>query len=762
MQTGGSLQQQVPVRPPQTTQSIQVQGHLPQPSSQIHPPQFQQQQGLLRPPNLPNAPPAQHPNYHLNQQAGQVVPQRGVMQPVQQHMAPQIGQHQQPPLGGQHLGTTHNQFNQRPLHTQISPQGLLHPYQPNSMQPSHASQNPARRPLMPAYGAADHFALSTPVRPQVRPMQSGYGQNNMDGFSNQAPPVKNVTGRHASLPQTSAKMDKKSLATDSGQKRAGISEFDGKNPVTDHKGVTEDDKPGQTKPAGTVEEVHTINGLQASENGETSVNQAATDDSVQRIEEPLDGKVGEVSADKKDDPTSDPKAEEKEVVEDKANVDGRPQGTPVQQNDLEGQSHIGGGLIAHPSSSERNALHHMQRQASGFSHEGGPFKQKNAASSLLDPTPTGSLHQPNAPARILNHVRPQLTQSHPPHLRMAPTEHFVAETLPNAFEAPNQRPFLFDGRQSGPNLPGAAGLNGQHSDFHSNVSMFSQRDEKLIYLPDEHMKYPVADPSRRGYDRVFDDELKNSGEHITKFESYLSSGRPLGRGPFDNAVRGPSFNPEDAASASLRIFPHDRERGPFEPHEWNSGKLDSSKMHTDGFSSGYSRHHLDRFLPRSPGREYDGFRSRFLDLHNRYAPDDLVRRDMHGPSGPIASSLPESRFPSLPGPFRKSEFDERFRGSEHMSSGDLMGRDIFPSHIHRGELSGPGRLSNHLRMGEPGGLSSFHDRPHRGEFVGPEIFGARIGEPGHKSTFPLPTYLDEATYRVSIEFFSALMYFYAS
>ncbi|XP_047330502.1 uncharacterized protein LOC124934077 [Impatiens glandulifera] len=186
----------------------------------------------------------------------------------------------------------------------------------------------------------------------------------------------------------------------------------------------------------------------------------------------------------------------------------------------------------------------------------------------------------------------------------------------------------------------------------------------------------------------------------------------------------------------------------------NTGRLDPAFL-APTFE--FSRHHMDRLAPISPGREYLDFHSHNPHLHrNQSRLDDIngweshpfndATRGLNFSSDPIRHKFSQNRFP------QRGEVDvpENFRGS------DLTRPEMLPPHLREGGSFGSGKFHGHFPLPEPGfgsygdprmgdfaGSGNLYHRPLVGESSGENLFGQpRIGETGFSSNYSSAASLD--------------------
>ena len=381
---------------------------------------------------------------------------------------------------------------------------------------------------------------------------------------------------------------------------------------------------------------------------------------------------------------------------------------------------------------------------------------------------------------------------------------------------PNPRPNYFDGRQSDSHIPGSSdrGPFGQPSGIQSNMMRMNGGqgiDSSLpVGLREERFK-SLPEHIRRSSDHgKFAEDLKQfprsshlDSDLVPKFGNYFSSSRPLDRGsqgfvidaaqgPLDKAPLGFNYDPgfkSIATTGTSRFFPPPHPGGdgerprPVGFHEDNIGRSDLPRSHPKFLGSvpEYGRHHMDGLNLRSPTREFPGIPPRgFGGLPGgpgrQSDLDDIDGRESRRfGEGSKTFNLPsdESRFPGLSSHLRRGELEGpgelvmkdpiASRPSHHLRGGDLIGSDIFPSHMQRGEHFGSRNMPGQLRFGEPV-FDAFLGHPRMGDLSGPgnfhsrlsagESFGGshksghpRIGEPGFRSTYSLHGYPNDHGFR---------------
>lgn len=330
----------------------------------------------------------------------------------------------------------------------------------------------------------------------------------------------------------------------------------------------------------------------------------------------------------------------------------------------------------------------------------------------------------------------------------------MARTAPHGPEIyPNQRPNNMDDRGPSGMHPNMTRMNGSMG--FDSLSAIGSRDERLAVQDERFNPFPPG-PDHRVSDRAeFENDLKQfprpflDAETMPRF-GHLSS-RPFDRGPhglkFDTGLKsdaGPGSVPSRFLSPYNGGGANDAGEGPGGRHEDTFGRIEPSRGHHDFFGPGpaYGRHHMDSFAVRSPGRERLG-----ISLHGFRGPgpDDIQGREGRRFGEPFGSSFHESRFPMLPSHLRRDEFEGpgNIRMGDHLRH-DLIGRDGFSSHLHRGE-----HMDNlyHLPFGEPDGFGAHPRHARIREMGGPgsfDLFGVvdrpshpHFGEPGFRSSFSL-------------------------
>lgn len=416
-----------------------------------------------------------------------------------------------------------------------------------------------------------------------------------------------------------------------------------------------------------------------------------------------------------------------------------------------------------------------QYQQSGSSHDipfgGPPFGWGNGQSGN---THGNYEHPPGA-------QRGQLYQNNPPYSQAAFPRTSDAEPLGGAphghdgsqrpIEAAmfqNQRLHHIEGRYPDPHVSGPfeRGQHGQPTADESNVPRMN-RPPGFDAAPGMHVKNvsdhrnpfsvgPGGHLDQGEYEEApkqLPKPLHMGVEPSSKFGNGFSSSRAGDYPPREFNYDNPSrFLPPYHRSAPF--LPNDAgERPPTGFHDDHTGRGDASRTQSDFFGSGPG-FGMDRFPPRSPGREYHGVPSRGFggpsgELHGQSGHDDSHVRDtrtFHEGSRPFdISSNPAGK------PF-----------GEHFRNGDMVGQDFMPNQLRRGELFGPRNVQSQMRLGD--GFGTFPD-PRMGELAGPgsfppsESFGGnksnnpRLGEPGFRSSYSLhgfPT--DGGFYAGNLEF----------
>lgn len=388
---------------------------------------------------------------------------------------------------------------------------------------------------------------------------------------------------------------------------------------------------------------------------------------------------------------------------------------------------------------------------------------------------------------------------------------------------PNLRPNYFDGRQSDLH-PGSTeqGPFGQPSGIQSNMMRMNGGPAIDTSIPvglwDERFK-SLPEPGQRSSDHgKFVDDLKQfprpshlDADVVPNFGNYFSSSRPLDRGPhgfvmnsaqglIDKAPLGFNYDPSfksSAGTSTSRFFPPphpgvdgDRSRpvGFHDDHVGRSNFLGSVPE--------YGRHNMDGLNPRSPIREFGGITPRGFGVLSAVPGrqseiDDIDGRDSRRfgeGSKNFNLSSDDSRFPILPSHLRRGELEGpgdlvladaiASRPAPHrIRGGDLIGNDIHPSHLQRGEHFGSRNMPGQLRFGEPV-FDAFVGHPRMGDLSGPGNFPSRlsasesfvgsnklghprIGEPGFRSTYSLHGYPNDHGYRpVRINVISSFFSFF--
>lgn len=318
----------------------------------------------------------------------------------------------------------------------------------------------------------------------------------------------------------------------------------------------------------------------------------------------------------------------------------------------------------------------------------------------------------------------------------------------------NQRVNRFEGNQPNPFPPGSF----EKVPFGQPRSMESARDKRLkapigeqlspLSVPHDQASQPLDKPLRGlGYD---------SG---SKFEA--NAGVPPNR-------LLPPYHPP----GSMHFKDSGEREAPLGPHD------DDRKRG----GSGFGVHHMDYLSARNPDGEFfnippRGFvsRSGFEDIGGR-EPRQFIEGPgpFNLPSNLAGGLYSDGRFQALPG-HSHGEIDGLgdLRGGEpttfgrpykHVRSGDLFGKDV--RHLHRVDPLDPQKLPSNLRFGEPAGfgpfagraymgeLSGFGDIPGFGESIGRNKPGMpRFGEPGFRSRYPVPGYLNHGLYAGDVDTF---------
>lgn len=296
---------------------------------------------------------------------------------------------------------------------------------------------------------------------------------------------------------------------------------------------------------------------------------------------------------------------------------------------------------------------------------------------------------------------------------------------------------FMDGRRPGPSIQSNSMARMNRPPGLDSLPAFGFRDERLKFGQDERSN--PLDKGPHGFGRgQFEEDLKQypQSSHLDvdqfkKFGSHFSSANPLdkgsrnlgmdvGPGAREKGPRGLPFDPV-VGSGPSRFLPHHHSSGRMHPDDtverpvgFHEDILGRPELH--GRIPGFGRHNMDGFASRSPGREYLGMPRGIRSFHG----DDIGGRE----------NLFNDRYPNLRNHLLNSEFDgpDNLRMGEHFRSGDLIGQNIVPSHLRRGEHLGP----HNFRFGEAGGFG--HERI--GEFGGPGNFRhPQLGEPGFRSSF---------------------------
>ncbi|EOY33857.1 Uncharacterized protein TCM_041704 isoform 8 [Theobroma cacao] len=281
--------------------------------------------------------------------------------------------------------------------------------------------------------------------------------------------------------------------------------------------------------------------------------------------------------------------------------------------------------------------------------------------------------------------------------------------------------------------PRASGLD--------STSTFSLRGERLKPVQDECSNQFPLDRGHRGDRGQFEEDLKHfprpshlDNEPVPKFGSYISSSRPLDRGPHgfgmdmgpraqEKEPHGFSFDPMIGSGPSRFLPPYH----PDDTGERPVGLPKDTLGRPDflGTVPSYGRHRMDGFVSRSPGREYPGISPHGFGGHPGDEIDGRERRF-------------SDRFPGLPGHLHRGGFESSDRMEEHLRSRDMINQDNRPAYFRRGEHVGHHNMPGHLRLGEPIGFGDFSSHERIGEFGGPGNFRhPRLGEPGFRSSFSL-------------------------
>ncbi|KAB5540874.1 hypothetical protein DKX38_013848 [Salix brachista] len=781
MQTGASQHSQGGPQL-QSQQPVQMQSQFPQQSPLLPPSQYHaavqnlQQPGLLPSPGqVPNIPPAPQQLVHSHaHQPGLPVQQRPGMQPIPQPMHQQYAQHQQP-FSGQPWGAVHNQVHQQgpyvqqQLHpqTQVRPQGLLQSLQ----QPSHVYPHPQQNVLLP-HGAHPHQAKSLAAGPglpaqlypdpassmQVRSIQIGANQqsgnifktNNQvelsfdqqSGVASRQRQCDIVKGAEGDL--SAQKTIKKELNDLDAGLAADASEI--KTIKSESNLKQEDDK---NKPTGEAKDVPES---LAAANGESSIKQVK--------EEHKDG-----ADEQKYVSNADHENVELSVSEHK---DGPL--LEIAPSHLEEQSFGGFPPNGHMQSQSVSVVDQGKLEPLPIHHGPSALQQRPVGPSLVQASPLGPPHQmqlPGHPPTQPGRLGPGHVPSHygPPQgaYPHAPAPQSQGERTPaHVHEATmfaNQRPKYPDGRPgTNSNVVGMNGAQGPNSD-------------RFRSFPDEHLnRFPHGPTHHNVHQGEFEEDLKHfprpshlDTEPVPKSSSHFPSSRPFDRDRHGFGMDGApkplgkgshGFNYDSGlnmeplgGSVPPRFFPpyhHDKALHPSDVegslgfHDSLAGRSDFGRTRP-GFLGppipGYDHCHLDNFAPRSPVRNYPGMPARRFGAPPGL--DEIDGRDPYRFGDTASSSLRDGRFPVFPSHLRRGELEGP--GNLHMGehlSGDLMGHDGRPGHLRRGEHLGPRNLPSHLWLGEPGNFGAFPGNARMGELPGPgNFYHHRVGEPGFRSSF---------------------------
>ncbi|KAJ6385078.1 hypothetical protein OIU77_028306 [Salix suchowensis] len=764
MQTGASQHSQGGPQL-QSQQPVQMQSQFPQQSPLLPPSQYHaavqnlQQPGLLPSPGqVPNIPPAPQQLVHSHaHQPGLPAQQRPGMQPIPQPMHQQYAQHQQP-FSGQPWGAVHNQVHQQgpyvqqQLHpqTQVRPQGLLQSLQ----QPSHVYPHPQQNVL--PHGAHPHQAKSLAAGPglpaQLYPDPASSMQSGVASRQRQGDIVKGAEGDLSAQKTIKKELNDldAGLAADASEIKTIKSESNLKQ---------EDDK---NKPTGEAKDVPES---LAAANGESSIKQVKDehDDGAdeQKYVSNADHENVELSvSEHKDGPQLEIAPSHLEEQSMKLQKDK----TPTSQ------SFGGFPPNGHVQSQSVSVVDQGKLEPLPIHHGPSALQQRPVGPSMVQASPLGPPHQmqlPGHPPTQPGRLGPGHVPSHygPPQgaYPHAPTPQSQGERTPaHVHEATmfaNQRPKYPDGRPgTNSNVVGMNGAQGPNSD-------------RFRSFPDEHLnRFPHGPTHHNVHQGEFEEDLKHfprpshlDTEPVPKSSSHFPSSRPLDRGRhgfgMDGALKplvkgSHGFNYDSGlnmeplgGSAPPRFFPpyhHDKTLHPSDAegslgfHDSLAGRSDFGRTRP-GFLGppipGYDHHHLDNFAPRSPVRDYPGMPVR------RFGPppglDEIDGRDPYRFGDTASSSLHDSRFPVFPSHLRRGELEGP--GNLHMGehlSGDLMGHDGRPGHLRRGEHLGPRNLPSHLWLGEPGNFGAFPGNARMGELPGPgNFYHHRVGEPGFRSSF---------------------------
>uniref|UniRef100_A0A6N2LHT8 RING-type domain-containing protein n=2 Tax=Salix viminalis TaxID=40686 RepID=A0A6N2LHT8_SALVM len=794
MQTGASQHSQGGPQL-QSQQPVQMQSQFPQQSPLLPPSQYHaavqnlQQPGLLPSPGqVPNIPPAPQQLVHSHaHQPGLPVQQRPGMQPIPQPMHQQYAQHQQP-FSGQPWGAVHNQVHQQgpyvqqQLHpqTQVRPQGLLQSLQ----QPSHVYPHPQQNVLLP-HGAHPHQAKSLAAGPglpaqlypdpassmQVRSIQIGANQqsgnifktNNQvelsfdqqSGVASRQRQGDIVKGAEGDL--SAQKTIKKELNDLDAGLAADASEI--KTIKSESNLKQEDDK---NKPTGEAKDVPES---LAAANGESSIKQVKEEHGdgadEQKYVSNADHENVELSvSEHRDGPQLEIAPSQLEEQSMKLQKDK----TPTSQ------SFGGFPPNGHVQSQSVSVVDQGKLEPLPIHHGPSALQQRPVGPSLVQASHLGPPHQmqlPGHPPTQPGRLGPGHVPSHygPPQgaYPHAPTPQSQGERTPaHVHEATmfaNQRPKYPDGRPgTNSNVVGMNGAQGPNSD-------------RFRSFPDEHLnRFPHGPTHHNVHQGEFEEDLKHfprpshlDTEPVPKSSSHFPSSRPLDRGRHGFGMDGApkplgkgshGFNYDSGlnmeplgGSAPPRFFPpyhHDKALHPSDAegslgfHDSLAGRSDFGRTRP-GFLGppipGYDHRHLDNFAPRSPVRDYPGMPARRFGAPPGL--DEIDGRDPYRFGDTASSSLHDSRFPVFPSHLRRGELEGP--GNLHMGehlSGDLMGHDGRPGHLRRGEHLGPRNLPSHLWLGEPGNFGAFPGNARMGELPGPgNFYHHRVGEPGFRSSF---------------------------
>ncbi|XP_060202600.1 chromatin modification-related protein eaf-1-like [Lycium barbarum] len=803
------INQQTQMRPHPTSGSmppVQTQGQVTQQPPLVRPPQglvANQQPGLV--PSQGQAP-AQSQLYPTAQQAGHPIQQHPV-QPNQQPMPQQYSQ--QHTFPGPFLSQSHQQghfTHQQPLQSQFRPQGLpnavpqnLHAYiqpqqnvaLPPPPQPQQ-SQTYIGRPGMQNHVQVicqAHGGYNTAA--QVRPIQPALSQPQMNpSYGNR------ISNEHESIDQKKrssleSKSDELPDKT-AGRPEVGVSSQDNAqkdlsslaqstgSDINVHKGDSDELMDKRTvKEEGNE---YSLEPKSAAKSADATVKpeKDAYDDAPKELDQAL---ANHASSDATDGSMENlnPGRNSHDATVDAGGFQQYGHEMPPPKYGPSGQQRSVGPMMIPPM------------QPSGrSSHAQGPGYPPNAM------MPSGDVPQAGQPFNSRVH--------HPQFLKQPSSAPLCAIPGPGS-TAPFARghghfPPPGDFREGITGM-GRAPLSGpeihsgtQHSVNPAEAEMFQNQrvnrfdgNQPNPFPPGSFDKVPFGQP--RGMESARDTRLKAPmGEHLSPLPVTHDQASRL----LDKPPRGLGYDSGSKFEASAGVPPN-RLLPPYHPpgsmHFKGSGEREAQLgPHDDDrkrAGSGFGAQHMDYLSARNPDGEFFNIPPRGFASHSRF--DDIGGREprqfiegpgpFNLPSNQAGGLFSDGRFQTLPGHPHGGEIDGLgdLRGSEHATfghpykhvrSGDLFGKDV-PSHLHHVEPLDPQKLPSHLCFGEPAGFGPFAGRPYMGELSGfgdipgfGESIGRnkpgmpRFGEPGFRSRYPVPGFLNHGLYAGDVDSFDRL------